>query len=157
MERRRRVSTGRGKAGRGLSVCGPRLAAPCCSFARSPHRHLAGMEAMNQIIALASPGFAINGQPAAPHWQVIADGLKAAEPYLRRVMMIRQLFGDPPYTFAPSFLWAGRQAGTKCRLPLTPRSSLCEQRLSSTPLGAPRAAWKHQLGVGPFRSAPQGP
>ena len=104
---------------------------------------------MNQIIALASPGFAINGQPAAPHWQVIADGLKAAEPYLRRVMMIRQLFGDPPYTFAPSFLWTGSPAGTKCRLPLTPRSSLCESSAYHRPPWGPRAAWKHQLGVGP--------
>jgi len=69
-----------------------------------------GMEALNQIIALASPGYAINGQSASPHWQVIAEGIKAAEPYLRRIQMIRQIFGDPPYSFAPNFVWAGQPA-----------------------------------------------
>ena len=69
-----------------------------------------GMEALNQIIALASPGYAINGQSSSPHWQVIAEGIKAAEPYLRRIQMIRQIFGDPPYSFAPNFVWAGQPA-----------------------------------------------
>lgn len=66
------------------------------------------METLHTIGTLAEPGYAKDGGPQSPHWEVIAQNVKTAEPYLRRALMIRQLFGDPPYASAPGLQWAGK-------------------------------------------------
>ena len=68
-----------------------------------------GMEVMREIGDLSHPGYApAKGGSEAPRWQVIARAVQAAEPFLQRIMIVRQLFGDPPFAYGPDFLWAGR-------------------------------------------------
>ena len=67
-----------------------------------------GMETLHKIGTLAEPGYAKDGGPQSPNWDAIAKSVKVAEPHLQRALMIRQLFGDPPYASAPGLMWAGK-------------------------------------------------
>ena len=65
-----------------------------------------GMEVIREIGELAHPGYApAKGGSEAPNWQVIARAVQVAEPILRRLMIIRELFGDAPFGYAPDVVW----------------------------------------------------
>ena len=50
-----------------------------------------GMEVMREIGDLSHPGYApAKGGSEAPRWQVIARAVQAAEPFLQRIMIVRQ-------------------------------------------------------------------
>ena len=68
-----------------------------------------GMEAMKTLSELAAPGHApaSGGGVQSPNWDVTAKAVKAGEPFLRRLLIIRQLFGDPPYSDAIGPVWMG--------------------------------------------------